>query len=469
MKKSGVLILGFCLIFLVIFIAPVTNGCGCGLAISEMKVFNELKETQAYLLIDIQDENNYNEMPFFRMVSLDEPYNVTIVFPIDGIPSDVEGKTMPAGQFLEDYNLNTAENYITKQSFSGLIKKVGKDIKKSSSVVFTLSNGLLGAGMLLTSLKYTEAGANFGSMGRDALGPIAHFEFEGGSLDIYDVNSMETLEEFVKTVNITLTGKVQELVTKYNDYYVAVLSLKVPSVLNEDLRNQLKLCPEQTERVKQELQEKIEFNYKEIQELTEGSCEEPLQELINSVTNINSDLNGTLVNMKFQGTNEFFYPTSIVNSYKYPITDQKYFIKTPTRLQINLDSSKIDKVASFDSERWYKVSSTEEDIQGKVVNASIGIRFKDVLRLINQALYNNSSWFVFIIYLVGIILPFLYYHFKVKESLTWGEFGLTIGLFVVGGFLLSSLVMLIKKKKKFALTLFLIWLLLLIITIVFNL
>ena len=463
MEKRNLLIICLCVFSLSLLIVPIVNACGCGLALSDMKVFNALKETQAYLMIDIQDENTYNEMPFFRMVSMDEPYNVTIVFPIDGIPYDVEGKTIPARQFLEDYKINIAENYVTRQSFSGLTKKVGDDFKDSSSIVFSLSNGVIaGLGIGFTRTMFGAAGK-----GIEGIGPIAHFEFEGGSLDIYDVNSMDTLEEFVKTINITLTGKVKELVTKYNDYYVAVLYLRVPSVLSEDLRNQLKLCPEQTERVKQELQERTEFNYMEIRELAEGPCREPLQELINSVTNVNSNLNGTLVNMKFQGTNQFFYPTSIVNSYKYPITDQKYFIKTPSNLHINLDSSKIDKMASFNSERWYKVSSTEEDIKGKIINAGIGVRFGDVLRSINQAFYNNSGWFVFIIYLLIIVLPFLYYHFKVEESLTGGEIGLTISLFFVGGLLLTSLVMLIKKKKKFALTLFSLWLLLLVIMIIF--
>ncbi len=463
MKKRNLLIICLCIFSLSLLFVPFVNACGCGLALSDMKVFNALKETQAYLMIDIQDENTYNEMPFFRMVSMDEPYDVTIVFPIDGIPYDVEGKTIPAKQFLEDYKIDVAENYIAKQSFSGLIKKVEEDFEDSSSIVFGLSNGViagLGIGFTRTMFGSIE------SMDK-GMGPIAHFEFEGGSLDIYDINSMDTLEEFVKTINITLTGEVKELVTKYNDYYVAVLYLKVPSVLSEDLRNQLKLCPEQTERVKQALQEKTEFNYIEIRELADGPCREPLQELINSVTNVNSNLNGTLVNMKFQGTNEFFYPTSIVNSYKYPITDQKYFIKTPSKLHINLDSSKIDKTASFNSERWYKVSSTEEDIKGKIINAGIGVRFGDVLRSINQAFYNNSGWFVFIIYLLIIVVPFLYYHFKIEESLTGGEIGLSIGLFFIGGLLLTSLVMLIKKKKKFALTLFSLWLLLLIIMIIF--
>ncbi len=394
---------------------------------------------------------------------MDEPYDVTIVFPIDGIPYDVEGKTIPAKEFLEDYKINKAETYITKQSFSGLTNKLGEDFEDSSPFVFTLSNGLIISGFVAMTQ------TSFGAVGETTKGvaPIAHFEFEGGSLDIYDVNSMNTLEEFVETIDIELTEDVNKLVTKYNDYYVAVLYLKVPSAISAESRLQLKACPEQTERVKQALQEKTEFDYFEIMELVEGSCAEQLRELIMSVTNIDSDVDGTLVNMKFRGTKKFFYPTSIVNSYKYPITDQKYFIKTPSSLHIDLESSDIDKTAKFDSERWYKVTSTKEDIKGNIISANFGIKLGDIVRSINQAFYNSSGWLVLIIYLLIIILPFVYYHFKVDESLTKGEIGLTIGLFFVGGLLLNSLIMLIKKKRKFALTLFLLWIILLIVMIIF--
>src|SRR3989338_2790887 len=126
MDKGQFLLLCISILLFSLLYTPIVNACGCGLALSDMKVFNALKETQAYLVIDVQDKNAYNEMPFFRMVSMDEPYDVTIVFPIDGITYDVEGKTIPARQFLEDYKINIAENYITKQSFSGLVKKVGK-------------------------------------------------------------------------------------------------------------------------------------------------------------------------------------------------------------------------------------------------------------------------------------------------------------------------------------------------------
>jgi hypothetical protein len=60
----------FILIALGLFYHEV-NACGCGIAISDMKVFNSLKETQAYLLIDVKNKTEYDEAVFFNFVSLD--------------------------------------------------------------------------------------------------------------------------------------------------------------------------------------------------------------------------------------------------------------------------------------------------------------------------------------------------------------------------------------------------------------
>jgi hypothetical protein len=467
------------LLFLILLFIPSVYACGCGLAISDIKVFNDLKETQAYLMIDVMDEFNYNEMPFFRMVSMDEPYNVTIVFPISGIPYDVQGRVITAEEFLEDYNVGEAEKYLEKQSFSGIVKKVREDFKENAGSAFMLANGFLG--LFLRGMSSGSFGAAKG-----AFAPLAHYEFEGGSLDIYDVNSMATLEEFVRTVNITLTGEVKELVTKYKDYFVAVLYLNVPSVMNEFERLKLRECPE-ADNVKKALQEKTEFSFDEISELTglekyylrqynyadefdrdwyfqDNACGVVLARLIYSVSRVNSKAEGTLVIMKFN-SNAFFYPTSIVNSYKYPITDEKYFIRTPRDLHVQLDTSDVDKIAAFDSERWYKVGSSEEDISGHIVKADKGVEFGDKMRAFNQNIYDKSGWIVFGLYMLIVLLPFIVY-IQRGSILTFQDGFRLMGLFLLGGFLLCTIAMYVVKRKRLALASLSAWILILLVTIV---
>jgi hypothetical protein len=91
MKTEKLLFFVFILIALGLFYHEV-NACGCGIAISDMKVFNSLKETQAYLLIDVKNKTEYDEAVFFNFVSLDRPHDVIIVFPTDKILYEVEGK-----------------------------------------------------------------------------------------------------------------------------------------------------------------------------------------------------------------------------------------------------------------------------------------------------------------------------------------------------------------------------------------
>ena len=234
--KVKLLFLIFFVFILSSILAQRSYSCGCGIAITNMKVFNALKETQAYLLIDVKDQNTYDEMPFFRFVSMDKPYDVTIVFPIDQIPYDVKGEKISAGSFLSKYGISEAEENIKKQDATELAKNV-------NNVAFIGANGALSL-IPMSFFLFSSFGAAPGATG-GRLSPIAHFEFEGGTLDIYDVSSAQTLDEFIKTIGIETEGKVEELVTKYKDYYVAVLKIKVPSLISEDKITYLENCAPQ--------------------------------------------------------------------------------------------------------------------------------------------------------------------------------------------------------------------------------
>jgi hypothetical protein len=459
MIKKLLIFLFLCIFFFNASISKVSS-CGCGLAIGDETVFNALKETQAYLLIDIKDKSTYSEMPFFRMVSMDDPHDVTIVFPIDGIPTNVEGKKMTSRNFLTKYKINRAEEYFVTQDFSEMIKIVSEDIVLRSNSFSIYLNGF--PGWIVGAAFQSMLGGVASDFGGEP-NSLAHFDFEGGQLDIYDASSKETLDSFIKSIDIKLTGEVSKLVEKYKDYYVAVLKLSVPSALDAESRQQLKSCPEQTEKVKQALQEKSEFSYSEIESLTSGTCQQPLRKLVSSVTNLDDNLEGTLVNMQFTGNSNFFYPTSIVNSYKYPVTDQKYFIKTPTDLDIKLLSSKSEQTASFDSERWHKITSTEEDIKGSIIKTGIITKVGDIKRAINQLFYDKSELIATLILLLLGILPFIYYRYKIEEKLTKGEIILSIILTFTAGLFVAFIVMLVKKKTKFALTLLFVWILFTII------
>ena len=452
----------FLLTFLLILSSLAQNAyaCGCGIAITNMKVFNALKETQAYLLIDVKDKNTYDEMPFFRFISMDKPYDVSIVFPMDQIPYDVDGKKISALNFLNDYGISNAEYYIKRQDVTELAKNV-------NNIAFLGANGAIP----LFTIALFSFSAGFGAAGgmpQNRLSPIAHFEFEGGTLDIYNVSSAQTLDEFVKTVGIETEGKVKDLVNKYKDYYVAVLKIKVPSLVSEDKINYLENCaPQALETIRNELSQKTEISFNELMNSAmsaPNSCggqgSEYLREYVEAATYMSQNVNGTLVIMKFKNDN-FFYPTSIVNSYKYPIKDQKYFVKVPDNLHIELSSSTVSKIANFDYKRWYKIDSTQEDLKGKIVDSNYFVSLGDSSRNLIMELNDNPFWIIIISYILILVLPLIV--FKKSEKINYKEIGLTVFAYLIGGLVLISIIFGVKKKKKIALIYFAIWIIMLII------
>lgn len=466
MKAKLFLLLSFFLM-LVLFPAKVYS-CGCGLALTDEKVFNALKETQAYLLIDVKDKSNYYEMPFFRMVSMDKPHDVTIVFPIKQIPSNVEGKKITAGEFLDQYGFNKIENAAQEQDPKTVIKKVNEGL-------FPLANGLipLPLSLILSGGYLGLAGSNFTFA---PTVPTAHFEFEGGKLDVYNASSIKTLNEFARQINTTLTDKVKELVNKYKNYYVAVLTLNVSSVIDENQIKYLETCmPQGLERIKDQLSQDKELSYDDLdqitqKELAQSSCgiegKEILKNYLAATTYASNDVKGNLIIMKFNGNNEFFYPTSLVSSYKYPIKDERYYIKVPEDLHIKLSTSNISKTINMDKERWYKFSSKNKDLQGTIIDADSIVKLFDKVRSSTAFIYNNIMFLILPLYVLLFILPLII--FRKIEKLSLRNLLIAVVSYLLGGLVLSGIVMVLFKKKKIAISYFGIWIILLLILIIFK-
>lgn len=448
MKLRLLSVSGLLLVFCIL--APqIANACGCGIAISDSKVFSALKETQAYLLIDVKNKTSYTEMPFFRFISLDGPQNVDLVFPLRQIPDAVDGKKMSADDFLSQYGVLQAEE-------TGINQRLSNVTKALSGNMLLGSNGVLVLGMAAFSV---------GQLSGAAGGPEAHFEFEGGTLDIYSVATARTLSEFVKTLNVSITDKVKELVARYQDYYVAVLKLKVPSAVAEADLAYLKSCtPNGLEKVNQKLTTQTEFTYDEVGHLTDeglrgSTCDQRgkkiLADYISAATYASGNVEGTLVKMQFNNSNSFFYPTSVVSSYKYPIKDQRYYIKIPEQLQVKLSSSKIASTASVNGDRWYRIRSTEHDLQGTIMPASLATQLKDAWKKALLMLFNYAGQVGFVVSLLALILPLAIF-FR-KDNLGIGFIIGAIITWLAGGLLLTALLSGIKHKSRLARTYFLIW------------
>lgn len=458
------------LIFISVFLVKNVFACGCGIAISEEKVFKSLKEAQAYLLINILDKNSYEEVPFFRFTSLDKSHDVKMVFPMSEIPTDVTGKKMKTADFLSLYGIDKAESAAKTQSITNIILKNSDSMffLLNGYTVFKVFSSITGVGT------YNMSAPGMKTIGTDSrISPVATFEFEGGKLDLYNVTTKNTLNDFVQTLNLPITGKVEELVQKYKNYFVAVLDLHVESVIPENEIASLQNCmPQGLEKVKKYLKDHASYQRRDVENLIQetsssGSCNldeiNSLRKFIGALTYNSNSLEGISIKMKFSNTDKFFYPISVVNTYEYPVNDQKYYIKTPNDFQINSASSNISKIISEGSNRWYEIESTKDDLKGKIIDAGFFTKWGDNWRSFLSVLYEKLDSFRLFFALLIFILPLII--LRSKENISIIGVLLSFVLFILGGLLLNSIVLFFRKKRILSISYLGIWIIMLILTI----
>jgi hypothetical protein len=462
-------------VILTLFFSVSALACGCGMALAPPEVFNSLKESQAYLIVDVHNQSSYTESPYFRFVSFDKEYDVKMVFPMKSLPVSVEGRKLSLEKFLDEEKISEFQVEEKQQDFS----KALENIRRPIIVPALISGGgfvgtfIFGFFFIFTQSVMQASGAVDGALTNKG-GLVAQYVFDGGTLDIYDVSSTDTLSQLVDKLGFTAEGEVKRLVDKYANYYVAVMTIHVPTVLpKEDLDFLSTNCKDQLEKTKALLQTKAKIEWKEIGidpydvwayryiDSEKKSCNATIVDLVNSATNPSSDVNGVMVSMSYNNS-DIFYPTSIVNSYAYPVSEQSYFVRTPYDLQFT-PSSNVSKTVLVGDKRWYVVTDTSTDLSGTINSASIETKASDSWLGFVKVLYNNS-WIATIILILIFILVCALIAFVIfpKSRLSI----IDVMVFVWFGFIIGSIVAFLRGKRKVAVLLFVVWLILLLISIV---
>lgn len=454
----------------VILVSLNALACGCGMALAPPEVFNSMKESQAYLLVDVTGPDSYVEKPFFRFVSLDRPYDVKMVFPMKELPAGVEGKKLSIKEFMENEKIGAAKTEETKQNLAEAVNAVRRPL-----VIPAIISGAGIGGSFLYSLSFLFTTVGSGA-GRNKEGDaIASYSFEGGQLDIYDVSGGKTLDTLVKELGFEASGKVKELVDKYSDYYAAVMTLNVPTALSPQKMDYLKNnCGPQFESAKALLRTKTTIEWKDlgidqwkaskVQASGGGEtqdCESMIIELVSSATSPSSEVKGVMVSMKYN-SKEIFYPTSIVNSYEYPVTDQAYYVKTPTDLQFSTETPVSGKIL-LESTRWYIIKDPSEDMAGRIEPASAQTKAEDAWLMAVKTMYENSGWIALILFIAMAAMAVRFVSGIPKEDLP--PMNNLIIITLLAGVIIGVIYAFVKGKRKFAAMLFLTWAALLLIAI----
>jgi len=202
--------------------------------------FTSVKEKQQYATIEVLS-NYFEKMNLFlSLTSLDyENHNITVVIPLKSIPQDVTGDKMNSTDFLNKYGFGNVENMIERQSVGGLVKKSAPKIRDALGeyIMLSLISPLYEISKLAFSPFY---GGFFGSTAMSAeatkstagnypgVTQIATYHFEDATVDIYSVESGDTLGDFlVDYYDLVLPDNVRETIDVYKNHYVAILNALV--------------------------------------------------------------------------------------------------------------------------------------------------------------------------------------------------------------------------------------------------
>jgi hypothetical protein len=207
--------------------------------------FEAVQEKHQYAFIEVEDKNNAVIHLYFSLVSVDaEDHNLTTIFPFKTIPTAFSGSKVKKSEFLQNYNFDQIRSIAQRQSLRNLTEKVATETSNGLEEYLKLSSGAtlatLGFPGYVTGIYGVFAGRALAPEEKGVT-PVVHYEFEGGILDIYQVESGATLEDFLKKeYKIDLPEKVKDAVDKYKSYYIGVLTTYVEPPVSKESLNLLK-------------------------------------------------------------------------------------------------------------------------------------------------------------------------------------------------------------------------------------
>jgi len=222
-------VLIFLLLLMPVFSMPV-SGDGC--AITVIDGYSTLRENRQLAYVYVGEKEESLNL-FISVVSLDPGQPLTIVVPL---------KTHPTG--LRIFN-TTESNFRSKQNFGAIEREsirqhegaaeVGKEV---SSLAQPLSSvEVFGAPAIMY---YLMSGGMTGSAG---LSP-EYYGQPGLSVDVYSFNSSDSLGEFYESMNVSVPQNINDTLTRYQDYSVAVINtVTKPPIKESDFNNLMRAEP----------------------------------------------------------------------------------------------------------------------------------------------------------------------------------------------------------------------------------
>ena len=195
------------------------------------EVFGSIFENRQLAEVELVNDTHERINLFLSVYSLDPGKNLSIAVPLRTMPAYVHGTPMKESQFRQDYSLDRAEREVDRQDMGTAWDRVGGSAKGAVELAFgSLACSLPGEIIRERAHVRIEGSPDFllfggmiGSSGYEGMDPdmVAHYEFDGFSVDILRVGAGPTLADY-----LAMEGRVTPAdmpVDAYGDDYVAVI------------------------------------------------------------------------------------------------------------------------------------------------------------------------------------------------------------------------------------------------------
>lgn len=201
-----------------------------GIPIVKIEVHSTLRENRQLAFIEVNDNSEKINL-FLSVSSLTPDENFTIVIPLRTKPIGINAEKMTDKKFIENYEF---DKLIELSKRNGL-GKIGSDFKEFAP--FFIASEIFG--LLPATSFYFWAFSYVGTASAE------RHKFDGLTIDINSFNSTDSLKQFYNSLNITVPKDVNETISKYSEYYIAVINTTTkPPIPKEEFDFLKTKCPE---------------------------------------------------------------------------------------------------------------------------------------------------------------------------------------------------------------------------------
>jgi hypothetical protein len=266
----------------------------------------------------------------------------------------------------------------------------------------------------------SDSGSEFGKPE-----PVQHYEFDGFSIDVFDVSSGPVLSDYLEEKGLVLPES--QVFTEYNNQYVAVIESSTKPPISETKFNYLKkYAPETIETLitnlksdpvkdsyeiqdlKYELYNTISSQYiNEIEsDITYSQLQDYIEELVDAVFG-SANFEGEVLEIELPLDNgNMFFPLGTSGGWHNNIGDIDILFKVPENKALDISDS---QEAYFGDSHWYlfqlKNSNPDYDLESPLKSSSSNERTEMEQAMFISDHYKNLSFVI--MYVILIILWFI--------------------------------------------------------------